>query len=230
MKNVTKTGVQIERPEAKLSLNGVVKIMATNSAIERENILRDYKYPDPEGKAQGNYYQPARDLIRRYHEKGNDRLVIEEGLRALESTCFGASPAKLAKLEHNIRAIRAYKGQFGDRRFEPFGHQPVTVEVEKVSVFLRPDMLAKERQRMRFLRYAFGKDGADAAEVKFSLNLLHFYAKAAGLPVSNADCQLLIVADGTCKQCTGLMSSFEARLRAAMREVSVLWPVIEPTR
>ena len=228
MKNVTKTGVRIERPEPTLTLNGGVKILAAKSAAEREKIIRDYKFPDPEGKAQGSYYQPVRDLIRRYHEIGNEPRVIQDGLRALEATCSGASTAKLAKLENNIRAIRAYYGQFGTRCFAPLTHRQVIAVVEGVSLSLRPDMLAKEKQRLRVLRYNFRQDGADADEVKFSLNFLHFYAKAAGIPVSNPDCQLLVVADGTCKPCTGLMSAFEARLRAAMREVNALWPLIKP--
>jgi hypothetical protein len=229
LKNVTKTDVRVQKPDPTLTLNGVIKIMAAKSAADREKIIRDYKFPEPEGKAQGTYYQPARDLIRRYHDAANDPGVVQSGLRSLEAARDGASTAKLAKLDHNIRAIRAYNGQFSNRRFEPLIHRPVTVVVEGVSLSLRPDMLAKEKRSIRALRYAFGKDGADVAEVRVSLNLLHFYARAAGIPVSNPDCQLLIVADGTCKQCTGMMSAFEARLRAAMREVNALWPLILPT-
>src|SRR5579871_162022 len=221
------SSTRIERPDPNLTLNGVIKVLAATSAIERENILRDFKFPDPEGKAQSHYYQPARDLIRRYHESGNDLTVFQEGLRVLEASYAGTTYHGQLKIENNIRVVRAYQGYFGKRKFEPLTHQPVSLTVEGVLLSLRPDMLAKEKSRLCVLRYAFGKDGASTGEMRYSPQMLHFYARQAKLDVANSDCQLLVVADGTSKRCTGVMSRFEARLRGEMRVVKALWPMIE---
>ena len=103
---MTQTNTTV-RHELYLTTNGVIKYLATTDAAQREKILRDYKYPDPEGDAQGMYYQPARDAIRKYHQHGNDRTVFEEAITTLENM-YGAGedreqPARSPRVFRTVR-------------------------------------------------------------------------------------------------------------------------------
>lgn len=206
-----------------LSFNGVVKVMLTSSAKEREALIHDYKYPEPEGKAKGYYYGITRDIIRKYHAFENDHIVVDTCLNSIQALYKGASDAKMSKLDNNIRATCSYMTHFGDRKYLPLEAPKITVEYEGVSLNLHPDFLATEGKRTRIARYAFSQKGATDKEIQYSLQLLAFYAREAGIEVQNSDCQLLIVADGTTKNLSGISQRFEPSLKSAMREVRRTW-------
>jgi hypothetical protein len=50
----------------KLNVRGVAKYIAAGPAKQRR-VLRDYKYPDPQGYAQAGYYRDAQEIIEAYH-------------------------------------------------------------------------------------------------------------------------------------------------------------------
>lgn len=206
-----------------LTFNGVVKLMSASSAKDREKLLSDYKYPEPEGNAQGTYYGAARDGIRKYHAANNDRSVTDAILKSLESLYSGANWAKTAKLDNNIRALTSYLGNFGNRKFVPLDGERLLIDCEGVTLNLHPDFVATEGKRTRIVRYAFSQKGVTDDEIRFSLQLLSFYARNVGLEVQNADCQLLIVSDGSVRTLTGVSTRFEPNLKSAMREVRRNW-------
>jgi hypothetical protein len=59
----------------RLTAKGLAKYMTSGAASQRK-ILRDYKFPDPEGAVQAKYYAEARRVIEQYHTAGNDASVI----------------------------------------------------------------------------------------------------------------------------------------------------------
>ena len=205
-----------------LTLNGVVRLMSAPTAAAREKVLGDFKYP-AEGGAQGNYYGWARAAVRKYHVVGNKPEVFDQEEQEMLARMVGANSATVGKLEHNLRVIRAYRNLFGDRLFAPQPHNPKTVFCEGVEVNLRPDMVALEKKRTRLIRYEFSKDGARPEELRHTMQLLFFYARETGISVENQDCQLLVVADGTCHKASGPSKSFESQFKAAMREANRLW-------
>ncbi len=211
------------RQDPYLTLNGIVKVLSTSSAKDRETLIRDYKYPNPEGKAQGNYYGIARDTIRKYHAASNDCGVVDSCIDSIQLLYKGANASSASKLDNNIRATRAYVNHFGGKKFVPLDIPKVVVEYEGVSLSMRPDYLATEGKRTRIVRYAFSQKGATDKEITFSLQLIAFYARLAGIEVQNNDCQLLIVADGTVKTLSGVSTRFEPTLKSAMREVRRHW-------
>lgn len=211
------------RSQPYLSLNGFIRYWASTSAAQRERVLRDFKYPDPEGEAQAIYYKPALDAIKSYHANGNDPTVLQRRLEVLEKQLPADSAQKTVKLEHNIRVIRAYRGQFGTRSFSPVDGEPVEFSEEGVAIRLAPDLVATERGRTRLIRFAFGKDGATEAERRVSTQMLRLYGEEAGFEIGGSDCQLLVVADGEVYQSTGSGPAFRAKLRSTLREVRRIW-------
>ena len=220
MKSPSNTQV---RQEPYLTLNGIVKVLSTSSARDRETLIRNYKYPDPEGQAQAYYYGITRETIHKYHAASNDCGIVDARIDSAQSLCKGATAASVSKLENNIRATRAYVNHFGSKKFVPLDIPKVIVEYEGVSLSMRPDFLATEGKRTRIVRYAFSQKGATDKEIMFSLQLIAFYARLAGIEVQNNDCQLLIVADGTVKTLSGVSTRFEPTLKSAMREVRRHW-------
>ena len=59
----------------KITAKGLAKYMTSGEARKRK-ILRDYKFPDPEGAVQSKYYAEARRVIEDYHGGGNDASII----------------------------------------------------------------------------------------------------------------------------------------------------------
>jgi len=145
------------RQEPYLTLNAVVKIMAASSAKDREALIYDFKYPDPEGKAQAYYYGIARGTIHDYHAAGNDRCVVTTKLDSLLHLYKGANAAKIAKLDNNIRVIQSYMSHFGNRKFCPEDAPQIVVEYEGVSLSMHADFLATEGKDKRIIRYAFSQ-------------------------------------------------------------------------
>ncbi|NLH99159.1 MAG: hypothetical protein GX446_06660 [Chthonomonadales bacterium] len=209
-----------------LTLNGVVRYMTSTTAKQREDTLLDYKRPDPEGKARGTYYQPARDAIRAFHAAGNDPGIIEAVVSELEERLPTLTNSAYAKVENNIRVLRAYPAAFGRRLLQPVEWEAATITIEGVRISLRPDLLAREGKRTRAIRFAFVKDAPSNEEVVCSVQLLLRWAEATGSPCGPADCLLLSIADGTAVPATGRRRSFDAQLRGAMREVARQWPAV----
>ena len=59
----------------RITAKGLAKYMTSGEASKRK-ILRDYKFPDPEGAVQIKYYAEARAVIEHYHGSGNDPSII----------------------------------------------------------------------------------------------------------------------------------------------------------
>ena len=221
---------EVERPKPKglddipsLTMTGVAKYMASDSAEDREKMLYDYKFPDPEGRARGDYYNWAKGAIRAYHESGNDRAVLDAKMREMEQKMHEGSPQARAKVENNHRVLTSYRSFFGEQAYVPLEHNPVRVLVEGVEIRLRPHLLAMEGKRTRVIQYAYGRDGASKEELQFSKQLLLFYATKAEMEVKASDCILLEIATGQTHIASAVGKKFEAKLKAALREIRRAW-------
>src|ERR1051325_7605896 len=111
-----------ERTDPFITLAGLAEYMAATDASQRARIVTCFKYPEPEGYAQGDYYSAAREGIRAYHAANNDAGVLFLAAERLERLFTAASTAEATKLESNIRVLRSYNSLFRDRRFVPAAH------------------------------------------------------------------------------------------------------------
>lgn len=214
-------------PVPNLTMIGVAKYMASAQAIQRENLLYHYKFPKPEGSAQADYYTWAKDSIRAYHEAGNDITVLDTAILDIERTMLGANQQAAAKLDNNRRVLQSYRSYFALKKLVPQPHQPVEILFEGVRIKLRPHLIATEGKRTRIIQYAYGRDGATKEELHFLKQLLLFYGQKAGIEVSNSDCLLMEIATGDIHNPSGVASTFEAKLRHAMREAKRTWAYLE---
>ena len=65
----------------RMSARGLVRFMTSSPAAQRK-VLRDYKYPEPEGVAQASYYRDVMDVIERYHGNGSASSPTPSSLTA----------------------------------------------------------------------------------------------------------------------------------------------------
>src|SRR5690349_15587313 len=142
-----------ERRDPFINLSGLAKYMSATDAAQRSRILESYKYPEPEGYAQADFYGPARDGIRAYHVAGNDPTVLDERRDKLESLLPSASAAEALKIEHNVRVLRGYHQPFGALRLTPIQYEAAALSVEGVAMNLRPDLLAVEKRQTKVIRF-----------------------------------------------------------------------------
>lgn len=211
----------------RLTMTGIAKYMASSDAAKREKLLYDYKFPDPEGKAQADYYNYAKGSIRDYHHSANALTVLDVAMSDMQRKMLGASQQAQAKLENNYRVVTSYRSHFGDRRYKPCEHQPLEVLFEGVQLRLRPHLIATENKKTRVIQYAYGKDGATDMELLYSKQLLFFYAQQLGIEIRPCDCLLLEIATGKIYPASPASRSFVPKLKATMREVQRAWAVLE---
>ncbi len=99
-----------------ISVRGLAKYMTASAAGQRK-ILRDFKYPNPEGTAQAAYYRDARNIISRYHENRHPSLWLVQKGASLVAESKRASGSRATRLGHNGRAVTEYASQFGRKSF-----------------------------------------------------------------------------------------------------------------
>jgi hypothetical protein len=209
-------------------MKGAIKYLASSEAIERERILRDYKYPDTSGPS--DYYNWSHDAIRAYHKAGNDIDILRQAMLNIESKMQGANQQAAAKLEHNRRVLDSYQSYFRDRVLAPLEHEPKLVDCEGVLLNLRPDLVAREGKVTRIIQFVSGErpvtdaqERAMAKHIGYAKQFLLFYANQAGLKVRPADCQVFVIATGEFHAASGAAKTFEAKLKSAMREARRTW-------
>ncbi len=217
-----------ERTEPYINLNGLAKYLSSQAADQRERLARDFKYPDPDGYAQADYYSIARETIVEWHTSNNSADVADKWITYCESLLLNKiSEEKAQKVGDNLRVVRAYTSKFKARKMQPLPVEAARLMIEGVQINLRPDMVALEGKRMRLVRFTFRKEGATPAEAKYSGQLLLAYARYSGLNnVKPSDCQLMVVADGRSIPANSPLKSFDAQLRGTLRELRRIWPEI----
>ena len=90
----------------RLTAKGLANYMTSGDARKRK-ILRDYKFPDPEGAVQAKYYAEARRIIEQYHRTGNDPSRLASNVAQLQAKANRASPKQQDRIKNNIRAVES---------------------------------------------------------------------------------------------------------------------------
>jgi hypothetical protein len=102
----------------KITLKGLANFMAAAPAKQRK-ILRDFKYPKPEGVAQAKYYGPARQTISAYHRHDHLHEWLEQQAHQLLSLATDVPTEAVAtKLRSNARAIAVCEDSWSRKKVE----------------------------------------------------------------------------------------------------------------
>ena len=149
----------------KVGLKGLAKFMTSNASRQRK-VIRDYKYPDPEGYAQAGYYRDARDLIASYRRKGCEPSWLHDQALKLDALAAQAGGRVKTRFKHNARILREYSRYFAKKRFEVLPNVKLKLVFGGVEVSVVPDLRVKERKSEKIIKLEFSKEEPDDRIIK----------------------------------------------------------------
>lgn len=199
--------------------------MAANSAQQRK-ILRDYKYPDPEGRAQQNYYQKARNCIRAYHKNGHNQQWLIQNARSLATQAEGVRGQARTKLNNNSRAIRQYAKHFSDRDFEPLENIKLSLEFPDVKISVYPDLRVIEKGKEKIIKLEFVKEEPDKKIIKIITQALFEAQVGEGMGLTSASVLYLDVPRGAEHRGARIGSRLNSEMMAACENIAAIWESI----
>lgn len=210
----------------KISLKGLAKYMTSGFATQRK-ILRNFKYPDPEGFAQAIYYADARRAIRDYHSRQNDPTVLLRAVDKLQIKASRSHGSARTRHDHNIRAIQSYSNHFHRRKFAIQSNPRLDYSHGKVVVSCMPDLYVTERGREKIIKLELGADAPDPKMLRIILQVLYEAAKEAGLPVRPQDVICLDASRAIQHKGARLRTRMKTEVEAACQNIEVMWATIK---
>ncbi len=206
----------------RISLKGLAKFMTGNSAKQRK-VLRDYKYPDPEGHAQATYYREARDFIVSHHQSGHSPLWLPERAAILDTLASQSAGQTKVRLRNNARALREYANHFGKRTFKVLRDVNLGIEHAGVLVTFAPDLHIKEGEKEKIIRLDFTKEPPDDKTVKIITQAMFEAQATLGMGLPSAAVLYLDVPRGQTHKGARAGSRMRTEIEAACKNISALW-------
>jgi hypothetical protein len=209
----------------KISVKGLAKFM-TSGSVGQRNVLRNFKFPDPEGGVQAVYYSEARLTIKEFHESGNNPSSIVSEVKKLTEKAYQANPKSRIRIEHNIRALRQYLKIFGGLPFKVVPSPKLALVQGDVSIGATPDFCAKHKGTKKLVKLDLGTKPADPKVVKIILQVIYEAAKG-GIPnLEPRDVLYLDVPGEKIHKTAKTKSRLTKEIQAACQNIEALWPSI----
>ena len=141
----------------RITLKGLAQFMTSRPARQRK-ILRDFKFPDPEGRAKALYYAEARRAVHAFHSQDNDVGILVRTSLRLERRALEAEAAAARRLRNNVSALTQYATCFAGQRYEVLPNRHLQLEYGPVVVAVAPDLHVLERRREKVVKVEFTKE------------------------------------------------------------------------
>lgn len=199
----------------------------TNGPAAQRKVLRDYKYPDPEGLAQAKYYREARSAIAKFHRDGPGAGWLDLQSAGLMAGAESAAKAQVAtRLENNARAVAAYGQNFGTVQYELLADVPLTLIFGNVQVAVNPDLHVREGGKEKLLKLDFSGREPEAGVVKVVAQGMFEAALAGGLTLSSSQVLYVDVARGVRHKGARAGARMRANIEAACQNIEAVWPTV----
>lgn len=206
----------------KIGLKGLAKFMTSNSAQQRK-ILRDYKYPDPEGLAQATYYREARDFIVAYHRNGQDASWLIERAMILDSFALQSTGQTKTRYKNNARALREYARFFAKKKFEVLSDVNLKLTLSGVTISIVPDLHVKEGEIEKIVKLEFTKDKPDDKLVKIVSQAMYEAQSGARMGLGSSAVLYFDIPRGKVYKGARVGSRMQSELTAACENLSAIW-------
>lgn len=209
----------------KISLKGLAKFMTSDAAGQRK-VLRDYKYPDPEGRAQATYYREARDFITVFHRDDHDRKWLVEKADLLYDLAYAATGQTKARLMHNARALLQYEEHFGNKSYEILGDLKLNIAQSDVRVTVYPDLYVEENGLRKIVKLEFSSDPPKPTVVKIISQCMYEAAQNSGLKIAASQVLYLDVPRGKLHKGARVRARMRKNIEAACQNIKAIWDSI----
>lgn len=207
----------------RISAKGLAKYMTSGDASKRK-ILRDYKFPDPEGAVQAKYYAEARRVIEEYHNSGNDVSTIVSAVDKLNASAARETGRKHDRLRNNIRALESYLSNFGKEKLQILPTPNMKFSHGQVLVSAYPDLYVKDGNRYKIIKLDLGKDNPKPNMIRIVLQVTYAAAQEAQLPVLPGDVIYVEVERGTQHKGVTKRDRLQRDIEAACQTIEDVWP------
>ena len=209
----------------RMSARGLVRFMTSSPSGQRK-VLRDYKYPEPEGVAQASYYRDVMDVIERYHREERDKEWVLGRALALEQTSWSASGSRRTRLVKNLAAIRAYANQLPRRHYVLLGSPRLAIEAHDVYVSVAAPMHVRENGREKLVLVLPGERMTEH-EARLYCQITCEAADRAGLDIAPRDVVAVMLHAGATVTATPNRARVRRDIDAALQNIAAMWPSIE---
>lgn len=207
----------------KISLKGLAKFMTASPANQRK-VLRDFKYPDPEGHAQATYYREARDYISEYHKKGyKPQWLIDKAKVLIENSALVPSRRTQIRYKNNARSLYSYCQHFGNKSFDILPVPALGLSFNGVTITVFPDLHVQESGRDNIIKLEFSKETPEERVVKI-INQIMFEAQLSeGMDLLSSGVLLYDVPRGHIYRGARVGARMRSEIEAACSNIAAIW-------
>jgi hypothetical protein len=210
----------------RLTVKGLAKFMTRRPAAQRK-ILRDFKFPQPEGFVQTTYYAEARQAIRDYHAGENDPATLVKAVDLLRAKADRSQGQTRTRLEHNIRAVESYVRHLAGRRFKMLQAPRLEYSHGGVAVRATPDLSVQEKGRESLIKLELGADLPDRKMIKIILQVIYEAGLKSGLRVRPQDVIYLDASRAVQHRGAQTRARLRHDIQAACESIDALWTGIK---
>lgn len=206
----------------KLSLKGFAKYMTANSAQQRK-ILKDYKYPEPEGQAMATYYREARDFIQTYHKNDQPPDWLIGKAQNLSAIAISSSGGTKTRLQNNARAVRQYTKNFSNRKFDILTDISLPLSLGSVQITVSPDLHVIEKGKERIIKLEFAINEPNPKLARIICQAMFEVQQTAGMGMSSSSICFLDVPRAKEYKGARLRSRLLKEMDAACKNIAAIW-------
>ncbi|MEY3986141.1 MAG: hypothetical protein RLZ59_1586 [Pseudomonadota bacterium] len=225
--------------QPRFSVNHLTKYLSTANAKQRENIIRDAKFPK---KIPVSLYQQSKKAIQEFFSHGNgDISFFDEPLSRLATKARRDEFARDEAIRC-IKAIEAFKNIYSKRRWNMFRFGPsvadIMLKVEGVAINVRLDATITqitENQHLNsggiVLFHAKTPESRKNIELRrrqVSSLILWSLGDQGNIEPLPRLCISFDVFGGELVKATDSQSTFRTNVRSSCREAATMWPRVTP--
>lgn len=207
----------------RLGMKGLAKYMTAQPAAQRK-ILRDHKFPNPEGQAQARYYRDALSVIERVISK---RTTVNDarGLAARwRDSALDQTVPRRTRRNSNARALEQYIDHFAEHDFKPLAKSHFRLTRGAVVIGATPDLHVREGKREYLLRLEFASRQPEDQLLRVMSQIM--FEATTGL--ASTTIGIVDVPRGRVVRGARMGSRIKADIVAACRSIEAIWPTITP--
>jgi hypothetical protein len=213
----------------KISLKGLAKFIPASPALGR-SILRDYKFPKPEGAAQAKYYGQARSTIATFHAREQPHEWLEHQYLRLHKMVEDApSHGAATRLRNNARAVQDYaRTEWSRTKMDVLKDADLEFRHGNVRVTCSPDLIIRVDGSSKILKFDFAPKAPDNKVIAVMCQGLYEAARARGVVERTKDVIYLDVRRGEA-HCRARVGSRVMRdIEAACENIEAIWASLQP--
>ena len=205
-----------------ISVKGLAKYMHSGPATQRK-VLRDFKYPDPEGSAQAKYYREARKWIVAYHQNDHDESWLHRKADQLDLRAGHQGGHSAVRLGNNARALRHYVRAFAGKPFEVLSELKLDLIYGPVRITVAPELHVLEKGKERIIKLDFSKTAPDTKLVKTITQAMFEAATQHGLQLPPSSVLYMDVTRHKVHRGARMGARLSRDIEAACQNITAIW-------